>query len=156
MLMKNSYKLFISLLICFAVGITAGYFTREATMTWYPTLSKPSWTPPNAVFGPVWMVLYFCMGIALWRVWINQKRSSWALPLFGVQLVLNFAWSFLFFTFQSPFIAFLDLSLLWVFLLLTIIFFWDTDFKAGILLLPYILWITFAGFLNFSIWILNR
>ncbi len=154
--MKSSYKLLISLFICLAVGVVAGYFTHDATMNWYPTINRPSWTPPSFVFGPVWMFLYFCMGIALWRVWTKKPRNSWAIPLFGVQLFLNFIWSFIFFNFQSPFIAFIDLTLLWVFLLLTIIFFFDVDKIAGILLLPYILWVTFAGFLNFAFWTLNR
>ena len=124
---------------------------------WYAALDKPAWTPPSWVFGPVWTTLYLLMGVAAWLVW--ERRSvagvTPALTLFVAQLAINALWSWLFFGFHRIGSAPVDLVLLWVVLLAVIVLFWRIRPLAGALLLPYILWVSFAGILNASIWLRN-
>lgn len=124
---------------------------------WYAGLRKPSWNPPNWIFGPVWTALYILMAVAAWLVW---RRAGWsgartALVLFLAQLFLNALWSPLFFGLKNPLLALVDLVLLWLALLLTLVAFWKIRKLAGALLLPYVAWVTFAGALNFALWRLN-
>jgi len=124
---------------------------------WYAALDKPSWNPPNAVFGPVWTTLYILMGIAAWLVWRRAgfAGARTALTLYGVQLALNALWSYLFFGMQSPLAAFLELTVLWGVIVATLVRFWRVSPAAGALLIPYLCWVSFAGVLNFVIWRLN-
>jgi tryptophan-rich sensory protein len=124
---------------------------------WYARLIKPTFTPAGWIIGLVWFVLYTFMGIAAWRVWRKGGFSGarLALALFLVQLALNAAWTYIFFGLQSPGLAFAEIMLLWGAILLTLIAFWKEDRVAGGLMLLYLLWVSFAAFLNFSIWRLN-
>jgi translocator protein len=123
---------------------------------WYAQLEKPAWNPPSWVFGPVWTVLYILMGVAAWLVWDRHRGAAKvALTLFVVQLVFNAAWSWLFFGLQSPGLAFGGIVVLWLLLLATTAAFWRERTVAGVLLLPYVAWVTFAMALNFAIWRLN-
>ena len=125
---------------------------------WYTQLNKPSFNPPGWVFGPVWSVLYACMGVAAWLVWRRRGRTvaRWALVLFAVQLALNAAWSPLFFGAHEPGWAFVDIVALWVALAATVVAFFKTQLAAGILMVPYLAWVSFAAVLNAAIWSLNR
>jgi tryptophan-rich sensory protein len=141
------------------VGGLAGAATDSGVRDWYPTLTKPSFNPPSWVFGPVWTVLYILMGIAAFLVWnkgLDQEGVRLALALFAAQLFLNGLWSFLFFGMESPFVAFLEILVLWVLIVATVIAFWRMNPWAGLLLVPYLGWVSFAAVLNGSIWVLNR
>lgn len=146
------------LVICLAVGGLGALFTGSSVRHWYPMIQKPSWTPPSGVFGPVWTILYLMMAIAAWLVWKKQGWSdgAGALRLFAFQLVLNAAWSPLFFGLKSPLAGLLDIVPLWAAILATLISFWKISPAAGALLLPYWLWVSFATALNFAIWKMNR
>ena len=151
-------KLVISIAVCLLAGIIGSVFTTPSIPTWYAALNKPSFNPPNWIFGPVWTTLFILMGIAvnlIWREGVERKEVRIALSLFGIQLALNVLWSFLFFGFHSPLYAFMEIIILWSTILLTIIYFWWISKTAGLLLLPYILWVSFAAFLNFFIWRIN-
>ena len=148
-------KLFVSLLITLSVGIIAGLFTRTAVHGWYALANKPSFNPPNWLFGPVWTILYIMMGIALWLVWKTEAEKTikqTALILFAVQLMLNFIWSFIFFYYQQTGWALADIILLWLAILCTIIWFNKITSTAAWLLVPYIFWVSFASLLNYYIW----
>jgi benzodiazapine receptor len=124
---------------------------------WYSRLNKPTWNPPSWVFGPAWTLLYLMMGVAAWLVW---REGGWraqrrALVLFLVQLVLNALWTPLFFGLHQPGLAFADIVLLWLTVALTAFVFWQVSRPAGLLLLPYLAWVTFAAVLNFTIWRMN-
>jgi tryptophan-rich sensory protein len=124
---------------------------------WYVQLQKPRWTPPGYIFGPVWTFLYASMGVAAWLVW---KRSGFAgarpaLSVFLIQLAFNAAWSWIFFGLHRPGLAFAELIVLWAAILLTVITFWQQYAPAGILLVPYLLWVSFAAILNYYIWRMN-
>ncbi|MHB1038308.1 MAG: TspO/MBR family protein [Pirellulales bacterium] len=117
-------------------------------------LTKPSWTPPGWLFGPVWSVLYLSMAVAAWLVW-RKGNAVMPLALFAVQLTFNAAWSWLFFGLHSPGMAFIDIVLLWAAIVATTIVFWRRSLVAGLLFVPYLAWVSFAGVLNFGIWRLN-
>lgn len=146
--------LVICLAACFAVALGGGRFRPGE---WYLQLAKPAWTPPNGIFGPVWTVLYASMGVAAALVWRQGGlAAAWKpLILFGVQLGLNAAWSWIFFGLHRPGLAFAEIVVLWVSILGTLILFWQVRPLAGGLLLPYLLWVSFAVALNFSIWRMN-
>jgi benzodiazapine receptor len=147
-----------SLIICQSAGITGSIFTTPAIPTWYANINKPSFRPPNWVFAPVWTTLFLLMGIALFLIWkkgLKRKDVKIAFFFFIFHLVLNTLWSFLFFGLESPFAAFIEIIFLWISILVSIILFFRISKVAGILLIPYILWVTFASVLNFSIWRLN-
>ncbi len=141
--------------VTFAVAAVGGFFRPGE---WYAHLQKPAWNPPGWIFGPVWTALYTIMAVAAWLVWNRGglARQRAALSLFLVQLLFNALWSPLFFGLHHPGLAFVDLVLLWLALVVTVITFWKTRRLAGALLLPYLAWVTFAGALNFTIWQLNR
>ena len=142
--------------ICLFVGTSASWVTMQSVQTWYPTLDKPVWNPPAAVFGPVWTVLYILMGVAGWLVWTagTEERRKAMIP-FGIQLALNAAWSFLFFGLQRPGWAALEIILLWLAIVWTVMVFRKVRTSAAMLLLPYLFWVTFAAALNITIWRLN-
>lgn len=140
--------------ICLAVGALGGFATASSVSEWYPTLNKPSWNPPNWIFGPVWTTLYIMMAVAAWLVW-RCGNSTPAMILFFAQLALNCAWSFLFFGARSPWLGLVGIGMLWLALLATVTVFFQRDKLAGVLMLPYFAWVSFAAFLNFTIWRLN-
>lgn len=157
---KKIIQLIICILIPLLIGSISGFITADETQngTWYSALNKPSFNPPNEVFGPVWTILYILMGISLYLVWINgtgaiRKR---ALLLFGLQLLFNFCWSILFFHFHLIFISVIDIVLLWFTLLWMILTFHSIKPLAGYFQIPYIAWVSFASMLDISIWLLNR
>lgn len=139
-------------------GVIGAIFTTDAVATWYPTLTKPSFNPPNWLFGPVWTTLYALMGVAaflIWRQGWSQPAVKVALAIFAAQLVLNSLWSIVFFGMHALLPAFIEIVVLWVAILATIVAFWRISPAAGALLVPYILWVSFASLLNFSLWRLN-
>jgi tryptophan-rich sensory protein len=156
--MNKTLKLFIAIIVCELAGIVGSVFTASAIPTWYATLAKPALNPPGWLFGPVWTTLYALMGIALFLVWKNglaHKGVRWSLSIFGLQLFLNATWSIVFFGLQSPAWAFANIIALWVAIVWTMILFYRLSRPAMWLLVPYIAWVSFAGYLNYSIWILN-
>lgn len=145
--------------VCEAAGVLGALFTAPAIATWYATLRKPGFTPPNWLFGPVWIALYALMGIAAYLVWrrgVGDVRVKWGLALFVVQLVLNAAWSPAFFGLRSTLGGLLVILPLWFAICATIVLFWRVSKAAGLLLVPYIAWVTYATALNVSLWQLNR
>jgi len=146
------------ILLCFAVAGIGSSFTMPSVGDWYREISKPDWTPPSWLFGPVWTVLYLMMGVAAWLVWRRTGLCRVGVPLgiFGVQLALNLLWSIIFFGLHNPGLAFVEIVLLWLAILATILAFLRVSRLAGWLLVPYILWVTFASVLNFTIWNMNR
>lgn len=156
--MKSFLKLITSILICQLVGFAGSFFTIPSISTWYKTLEKPSFTPPNWVFGPAWTMLFLLMGISLFLVWtkgLKKKNVKNALIFFYLQLLLNFLWSLLFFGLHSPLFALFDIILLWLGIFITIKKFHKISKPASYLLIPYLLWVTFASFLNLFIVKLN-
>jgi len=154
--MNKWIKLIISLLICLAAGFIGSFFTTPYIPTWYESLNFPTFRPPNWLFGPVWTMLFILMGISLYLVTekgINKVISQ--LAVFGIQLILNVLWSFLFFAYQSPFYAFIEIIILWFAILFTITRFYRVSKKSSMLLIPYIAWVSFATILNYYVWILN-
>jgi benzodiazapine receptor len=131
--------------------------SRYMPGAWYASLAKPSWNPPNTIFGPVWTVLYVIMGVAAWLVWrkVGFSGAGSALILFVAQLALNALWSYLFFGLHRPDMAFIDIVALWVVILAVAVLFWRVDHVAGGLLVPYLAWVGFASYLNFVLWRLN-
>jgi tryptophan-rich sensory protein len=144
-------------LITFLAAFIGNFFTMPNIQDWYSSLNKPSFSPPNWLFGPVWTILYFLMAISAFLVWQRRENSQAkkALTFYFIQLVLNTLWSIIFFGWHNLGLAFVEIILLWVFILLTLISFYKIVRIAGILFIPYILWVSFAGFLNFTIWQLN-
>ncbi|KPQ00748.1 MAG: tryptophan-rich sensory protein TspO [Bacteroidetes bacterium HLUCCA01] len=145
------------LLLPVLVGVTASMATATSVTTWYAGLEKPFFSPPNWLFGPVWTLLYVLMGVSSYLVFIRPASAERkiGLDVYGVTLVLNFAWSFLFFYFRSPGIALVDIVILWFFILGMIIQFYRVRPVAGLLQIPYLLWVTFATMLNGAVWWLN-
>lgn len=151
-------KLGIAILVCEGAGIVGSLFTLSEIPTWYATLHKPLLSPPNWVFGPVWTALYLLMGIALYLVWrrgLKTKGVKKAFAVFGLQLVLNSLWSVVFFGLHNPFLALYIIGAMWVLIVATIIAFRSVSPTAAYLLVPYLAWVTFASYLNYSIWALN-
>jgi translocator protein len=151
-------RLVVSFLVCQGAGAVGSLFTSPSIPTWYASLQKPNFNPPNWVFAPVWTILFLLMGISLYSVWskgLRDKKVKTAVFIFAIQLILNMLWSFLFFGLQSPLYAFIEIIILWLVILLTITSFYKISKIAGYLLLPYILWVSFAAVLNFSILVLN-
>ncbi len=149
--MKKWLVLAALLVLCLGLGSAAGFLTSQSLPTWFPTLVKPSFNPPSWLFAPVWTTLYIMMAVAAWLMWLRKG----SLVLFYVQLALNFAWSLLFFGLHSPALALVDIVAMWIAILLTLLAFWKVDRRAGLLLVPYLAWVSFAGVLNASIWWLN-
>jgi translocator protein len=154
---SSTIKLVYSLLITLGVGAIAGFATASSINAWYAFLLKPAFNPPNWVFGPVWTMLYILMGISLYLVWRQapSRHRYNALSLFFIQLFFNFCWSFIFFYFHHIGLALFDIILLWIFIVLTIIFFAKHHKTAAALLVPYLAWVSFAAILNAAIYRLN-
>lgn len=149
--------LFLSIFLCFFAAAVGSYFTTPSIKTWYVGLQKPFFNPPNWIFGPVWSLLYIMMGISLYLVWIlkEDKDKRTALVYFFIQLALNSLWSILFFGLHEPLFASIEILVLWFFIFFTIRRFLALSQAAGKLLIPYLMWVTFATILNASIVILN-
>jgi len=151
-------KLIVSIVVCFAAAIIGSLFTTPNIPTWYALLNKPPFSPPNWLFAPAWTTLYLLMAVSAYLVWmkgLGNKEVRIALGAFLVQLILNVLWSALFFGLRSPLLGAIEIVALWAAILLTIIYFFRISKTAGWLLIPYILWVTFAAILNFSVLILN-
>jgi tryptophan-rich sensory protein len=156
--MRSAAALIVSTGTCLLVGASGSLVTATSVREWYPHIQKPWWTPPSAVFGPVWTVLYLLMGVSAWLIWRNAEGSArrTALLIFVTQLVLNGIWSFLFFGCRSPGWAALEIVLLWSSIVTTVLVFARISRLAAGLLLPYLLWVSYAAALNVAIWNLNR
>jgi translocator protein len=148
-------RLVLCIIVCLGAAGLGSLWTTPALRPWYASLSKPSWTPPNWLFGPVWTILYVAMAIAAWRVWQKVGLTAVPMQLFVLQLLLNVGWSAVFFRLRSPGLAFAEIVMLWLAILATSIGFWKVVPAAGWLLLPYLIWVSYATALNFSIWRLN-
>ena len=160
----NWFKLVASIIVCELAGIIGSFFTIQSIPTWHAALIKPDFSPPNWLFGPVWTILYLLMGLAVYLIWIkvDLKQFNWknwkkfiALFFFKIQLILNVLWSYLFFGLKNPFYGLIEIVLLWIFILATIISFYRENKTAAYLLIPYLIWVSFAAFLNYNIWLLN-
>jgi benzodiazapine receptor len=155
---SNAFKLITSLLIPFIAAGIGAIFTEPSVPTWYAGLVKPSFNPPNWLFGPVWTALYLMMGTSLFLVWkkgAGERGFRSAIIFFAIQMALNSLWSILFFGMKSPLAGFIEIVFLWIFILCTIVSFYRISRPAGILLVPYIIWVSFAAALNFFLWRLN-
>lgn len=159
MKLSNTWKFIISIIICEGFGSLGAIFTTSSISTWYATLQKPVFNPPNWLFAPAWTILFFLIGVALYYVWINYEKKKYqaqiAIKFFVIQFILNVLWSLFFFGFRDPGLALVEIMVLWIFILITYIKFYHIDKRAGYYLIPYLAWVTFAAALNFSIWYLN-
>lgn len=154
----NYWILLASILIAQLAGAIGSFFTLSAIPAWYATLTKPFFSPPNWVFGPVWTLLYTLMGISAYLVWHKYqfgKKSRTYWHVYAAQLVLNTLWSIIFFGFKQPGFAFIEILVMWYFIVRTIQEGYKIDRWSAYLLYPYLLWVTFASVLNLSIWLLN-
>lgn len=156
--MSKILKLITAILICEGVGFVSTPFTIAAISTWYVTLNKPFFSPPNWIFAPVWTSLYFLMGVAAYLVWekgLKEKKVKEALKFFLIQLGLNFVWSLFFFGLHAPLLAFIEIVILWLAIFVTIKKFYPLVPLAAYLLVPYLFWVSFAAILNLAIVVLN-
>jgi translocator protein len=155
--MNKWIRLIICVLACQTTGIIGSVFTMPSIPTWYASLEKPWFTPPNWVFGPVWITLFTLMGVSLY--WIlerkSDKRFKLAASIFAVQFALNIKWNFLFFGLQNPLYGFIDIIIMWAAIAAMIAIFYRISKKAGLVLLPYILWVSIATALNYYVMIMN-
>ena len=158
MSLKEALRLVVSLLLPLSAGWIGSIFTMPAIDSWYRELVKPSFTPPDAVFGPVWIALYLLMGVSLYLVWregATVPRVNFAIGIFGVQIILNTLWSVIFFGVENPGGGLFIIGFLWIAILANIFAFTRISKVAAYLLIPYLAWVSFAAVLNFEIWILN-
>jgi benzodiazapine receptor len=156
---RDIIKLVVSIVACQCAGLIGSVFTTPAIPTWYAALEKPFFTPPNWLFAPAWITLYVLMAVAAFLVWrkgLGEEGVRCALIVFLVQLVLNALWSVVFFGLHSPLWGMVVILALWIAILVTIIKFFRLSVAAGSLMLPYILWVSFASALNIAVWVLNR
>ena len=152
-------KLIGSIAVCHLAGLIGSVFTTPNIQTWYATLEKPTFSPPNWLFAPVWLTLYTLMGIALYLIWqkgLKNENNRFAFFFFLLHLFFNAIWSIIFFGLHSPLLAFFVIVILWLMIIIMIMQFSRIRKWAGYLLAPYLLWVSFAGVLNFAIWWLNR
>jgi tryptophan-rich sensory protein len=149
-------QLLLSIGICLGAGFIGSFFTYSAIPDWYAGLNKPPFNPPNWVFGPVWTLLYILMGISFYTIWISKSKfKKKGIKIFLIQLILNTSWSIAFFGFKNPELALINIIVLWIAIFLTIKSFLKISKVAAYLLIPYLLWVSFAGILNLSIVLLN-
>lgn len=156
--MKNTWKLIVSVIGCELVGILGTPFTISAIPTWYATLNKPFFAPPNWLFGPAWTLLYFLMGVAFYLIWKQgwqKKKNRIAGKYFLVQLALNFIWSPIFFGLRMPLLGLIVIVAMWIMIAITMKKFYPLSKLAFYLLVPYLLWVSFATLLNGAIVVLN-
>ena len=152
-------KFVVCLALTFSAALLGSLFTRSAISDWYANLNKPFFTPPGWLFGPVWTALYLLMAVSAAIVWhkgVDKAAVRIALAMFLLQLILNGLWTPLFFGLKMPLVAFVEIVLLWVAIGFTMLTFARVSLAAAVLLLPYLLWTSFAAVLNLSIWLLNR
>lgn len=156
--MSDKVKLAICILLPLLVGGISGWITADAIGTWYATLARPSFSPPNYLFGPVWSVLYVLMGVSLYLIVKSSPGSlrSQALMVFGLQLFLNFWWSIIFFKFHQLGLALVEIGAIWLAIIAMIVLFYRVKPIAAYLQIPYLLWVSFATVLNTAFWWLNR
>ncbi len=158
--MNKITKILILVVTCASIGYFSGLITQSSILTWYPTLIKPSFNPPNWIFAPVWSTLYIMMGIAAGFIWdkmeYEKEKTTQALILFAIQLGLNALWSYLFFGLMNPMLAAIEIIILWLMIYETYNSFVKINKIAGYLLVPYLAWVSFATVLNISIWWLNK
>ena len=154
---RQALALFAFVAVCLTIGAIGGAVTSTSVGNWYQQLSKPSFNPPDWVFGPVWTVLYIAMAVAAWRVWrrLGFGDARNALALFAIQLLLNLAWTILFFGFRQIGLALVEIVVLFAAIVATAIAFWRRDRGAGLVFIPYLGWVGFAALLNASLWRLN-
>lgn len=154
---SQTIGLFVALLICFAAAGLGATATTPKIAGWYAGLTKPDWTPPDWLFGPVWSCLYAMMAVAVWLIWRQETTAGSKTPLllFSLQLILNSLWSVLFFGLENPGLAVVNIVLLWGAILATLVSFWSRSKLAGAMLVPYLLWVSFATVLNIAIWQMN-
>jgi len=155
---KDILKLIVSIFVCQLAGMIGAVATSASIQTWYVTLNKPFFTPPNWLFAPVWLTLYTLMGISLfllWRQGVHDRLVQIALAIFGIQLLLNAFWSIAFFGLRSPLAGLSVILILWIAIAATILKFLPLSKPAGLLLIPYILWVSIAAALNLAIVLLN-
>jgi translocator protein len=151
-------RLILCIAVCQLAGVIGSIFTASSVATWYTTLEIPWFTPLGSVISAVWIILFALMGLSLFLIWqkgISSTNSKIALGLFAFQLLVNVLWSYAFFGLQSPLAAFTVILFLWLLILQCIIRFWYISKEAALLLVPYIVWVSFAAFLNYTIWRLN-
>jgi len=150
-------KLLVSIILPLSLGAIAGMFTSQSVPEWYATLNRPSFNPPNWIFGPVWTILYILMGISLFLIWkqnVSKERNR-AILVFLIQLLLNFGWSFIFFYFNKIGLALVEIILLWINIVIMLVLFYRIKPMAAYINIPYLLWVTFATLLNVSFYFLN-
>ncbi len=157
--MQRIIRIVLVVMTCLVVGYLSGKITQESITTWYPTIKKPVFNPPNWVFAPVWTILYAMMGVAGGLIWnyveTNRENVKKAFLFFIIQLGLNALWSYIFFGLHNPLLALIEIVLLWLMIFETYSQFKKIDRIAGMLLIPYLAWVAFATVLNASIWWLN-
>ena len=158
---KRSFDLLgliVFIIMCLAVSSVGGAITATSVDTWYQALEKPPFNPPDWVFAPVWTALYILMGVAAWRIWRlrSSKAHHIALSVFGLQLCLNLAWSFLFFGLQHINLALVEIVILLIVIIINMIMFWRLERLAGLLFVPYVAWVSYATILNASLSLLNK
>lgn len=155
--MKNYQKLAVSILIPLLIGFLGGIITSSSVRSWYKTLNKPSFNPPNWLFSPVWTILFILIGISFYLVWKKNfgNNRNIAIGVFLFQIILNFLWSLLFFGLRNPLFALIEIVILWIVILINTITFYRISKVAGILLIPYLIWVSFATILNYFIFKLN-
>lgn len=151
-------KLLVSIILPLGLGAIAGMFTAQSVPEWYASLNRPSFNPPNWIFGPVWTTLYLLMGVSLFLIWKEDasKERNVAIVVFLVQLLLNFGWSFIFFYFNRIGLALVEIILLWINIVLMLVLFYRIRPLAAYLNIPYLLWVSFASVLNAAYYFLNR
>ncbi len=155
---SDLFRLILSIIICQMAGVIGSIFTASSVASWYPTLVKPSLTPSGFHIGLIWITLFTLMGISLFLIWREtsiEPAARGALNFFAAQLIVNALWSFAFFGRQSPISGLMVIALLWILILITIVKFWPINKTAALLLIPYIVWVSVAAYLNYSLWILN-
>jgi translocator protein len=157
MKIKNIFQLIGSIMLCLIAGGIGSIFTAPQITGWYMTLNKPFLNPPNWIFAPVWTTLYILMGISLFLVWRkNEKTSKPAIAVFLIQLLINVLWSVIFFNMHLILAAYVWIIIMWVAILVTMLMFYKFSKTATWLLLPYILWVSFASYLNLGVYLANR
>lgn len=151
-------KFAVSLILPLALGAIAGMFTSQAIPAWYASLNKPSFSPPNWIFGPVWTALYILLGISFFLIWKQDagKLRNAAIIIYLLQLLLNFGWSFIFFYFNMIGFALIEIIALWLSIIVMIIMFYRINPMAAYINIPYLLWVTFASILNAGYYFLNK
>ncbi len=150
------FKIILCVALCLTLGILSGFSTVDSINSWFQFVIKPSWNPPNWIFGPMWTTLYIMMGIAVALIWnTSHKNKKQAIGLFIIQFILNLAWSFIFFNLHAIGWAFAEILVMLLFIALTLYAFFQINKLAGWLMFPYLLWVAFATVLNGTIWYLN-